>query len=60
MSSVKIPASKPSRLEIIGLSDVPFINPGDDLTGIILNALKLNDLELVSGDIIVIAVAVIG
>jgi coenzyme F420-0:L-glutamate ligase/coenzyme F420-1:gamma-L-glutamate ligase len=59
VSSVKIPASKPSRLEIIGLSDVPFIKPGDDLTGIILNALKLNDLELVSGDIIVIAQKII-
>ena len=59
MSSVKIPASKPSRLEIIGLSDVPFVNPGDNLTDIILDALKFNDLELVNGDIVVIAQKII-
>ena len=55
MSLVKIPASKSSRLEIIGLSDVPFVKPGDDLTGMILDALALNDLKLVNGDIVVIA-----
>jgi len=55
VSLVKIPASKSSRLEIIGLSDVPFVKPGDDLTGMILDALALNDLKLVNGDIVVIA-----
>ena len=55
MSLVKIPASKSSRLEIIGLSDVPFVKPGDGLTGMILDALALNDLKLVNGDIVVIA-----
>ena len=55
MSLVKIPASKSSRLEIIGLSDVPFVKPGDDLTGMILDALALNDLKLVNGDVVVIA-----
>ena len=59
MSSIKIPASKPSRLEIIGLTDVPLVNPGDDLTGIILDALALNDLKLVDGDIVVIAQKII-
>ena len=59
MSSIKIPASKPSRLEIIGLTDVPFVNPGDDLTGMILDALALNNLKLVNGDIVVIAQKII-
>jgi len=59
VSSIKIPASKPSRLEIIGLTDVPFVNPGDDLTGMILDALALNNLKLVNGDIVVIAQKII-
>ena len=59
MSTDQIPASQPSRLEIIGLSDVPLVNPGDDVTGIILDALKLNNLELVNGDIVVIAQKII-
>ena len=39
--------------------DLPLIEPGDDLAGKIVDALKQCDLPLVSGDIVVVAQKVV-
>ena len=40
---------------LTSLADIPLIQPGDNLAGIILTALKRADLQLASGDILVLA-----
>jgi len=47
------------KIEIIGLHGIPLVNPGDDITNIILNALEQNNLNLKDGDIILIAQTII-
>jgi coenzyme F420-0:L-glutamate ligase/coenzyme F420-1:gamma-L-glutamate ligase len=42
-------------LSITALKNIPLIKPGDDLAGMILNALNASDLALDNGDIIVLA-----
>ena len=42
-------------LTLTPLSDIPLIQPGDDLAGIILSALGNADLALETGDILVLA-----
>lgn len=42
-------------LTLTPLSGIPLIQPGNDLTSIILNALKINNLEIQDGDILVVA-----
>ena len=48
-----------NEIEIIGLEGIPLINPGDDISEIILNALEKNDFPLRNGDIILIAQTII-
>ena len=48
-----------NEIEIIGLEGIPLINPGDDISEIILNALEKNDFSLENGDIILIAQTII-
>ena len=48
-----------NKIEIIGLQGIPLINPGDDLSNIIINALEQNKLSLMNGDIILIAQTII-
>lgn len=42
-------------LSIIPVTDIPLIQPGDDLAGILLSCLDDNQLQLQEGDIIVLA-----
>jgi len=44
-----------TRIELIGLADLPVIRPGDDLCELISAALARNDLPLAAGDIVVVA-----
>lgn len=46
-------------LTLTPLQDIPIIQPGDDLAGIILRTLAISSLELKTGDIIVIAQKII-
>ena len=46
---------KPGRLEVVALAGVPLIRPGDDLAGVILDALAATGLSLEAGDVVVIA-----
>jgi coenzyme F420-0:L-glutamate ligase/coenzyme F420-1:gamma-L-glutamate ligase len=48
-----------NKIELIGLQGIPLINPGDDISKIILNGLEQNKLSLESGDIILIAQTII-
>ncbi|MFX0043225.1 MAG: coenzyme F420-0:L-glutamate ligase [Candidatus Hodarchaeota archaeon] len=48
-----------NEIQIIGLREIPLIKKGDDIANIILEALKKNNLELISGDIFVIAQTII-
>ncbi len=48
-----------NEIEIIGLEGIPLINPGDDISEIILNGLEKNDFSLKNGDIILIAQTII-
>lgn len=45
----------PGRLEVVALAGVPLLRPGDDLAGVILDALAATGLALEHGDILVIA-----
>lgn len=47
------------KIQIIGLRGIPLVKPGDDITKIILEALKIDNLTLENGDIIVIAQSII-
>ena len=44
-----------ARVTLTTLPDIPLIQPGDDLTTIILEATRAADIQLVDGDILVIA-----
>jgi len=46
---------KPTPLVLTPLQEFPLVQPGDDLAGIISGNLRLNAVELLDGDIIVIA-----
>jgi len=48
-----------NEIQIIGLKEIPLIKKGDDIAKIILEALKKNNLELLNGDIFVIAQTII-
>ncbi len=48
-----------NRIDLIGLRGIPLIQPGDDIPKIILESLKVNDITLDEGDIIVIAQTII-
>jgi coenzyme F420-0:L-glutamate ligase/coenzyme F420-1:gamma-L-glutamate ligase len=43
------------RLQLTALEGFPLVQPGDDLTGLISSSLSQNNLDLQSGDILVIA-----
>ena len=45
----------PTELTLLALGDVPFIQKGDDLTGVILTAVAANGLTLQSGDVVLLA-----
>lgn len=47
------------RLEIIPLAGFPLVEPGDDLAGLIANALRDNGLTVCPGDVLVIAQKVV-
>lgn len=42
------------RLEIVALEGVPIVEPGDDLSKIVIDALRANAWELADGDVLVI------
>ncbi|MFX1257892.1 MAG: coenzyme F420-0:L-glutamate ligase [Promethearchaeota archaeon] len=48
-----------SKIKIIGLKNIPLIKKGDNISEIIINALKTNEISLEDGDIIVIAQTII-
>tara|TARA_R110000823_G_scaffold130015_15_gene258034 strand:+ start:27820 stop:28587 length:768 start_codon:yes stop_codon:yes gene_type:complete len=48
-----------ARLELLPLTGMPLLEPGDDLAAIIVAALGRNDLELREGDVLVIAQKVV-
>ena len=43
------------RIELIGVPDLPLVQPGDDLGRMIAAALERNELKLATGDVLVIA-----
>lgn len=45
----------PDRLQIIGISGVPMVQPGDNLAALIISALVENDLHPEHGDVLVVA-----
>lgn len=45
----------PPQLRLTALPNIPLVRAGDDLTGIILRGLKDADLQLLDGDILVLA-----
>ena len=47
------------KIEIIGLKGIPLINPGDNISQIIFENLKNNEINLKNGDIFVIAQTII-
>src|SRR5438309_777944 len=51
MSSIRCAA----RLEVTALPDVPIVQPGDDLAGIVRDALARSDIALRDGDVVVVA-----
>lgn len=46
-------------MEVIALKDLPKIKPGDDLGGLIVEALKRQGLSLADGDVVVVAQSVV-
>ena len=48
-----------NSLQLIPLSDFPLVEPGDDLSTLILNSLSANNLTLEAGDLLVIAQKII-
>lgn len=44
-----------ARLTVTGVENIPLINPGDDLCGILIAALEAQRLQPASGDILVVA-----
>jgi len=47
------------KIDLIGLKGIPIIKPGDNISQVILEALKSNDIILEDGDILVIAQTII-
>jgi coenzyme F420-0:L-glutamate ligase/coenzyme F420-1:gamma-L-glutamate ligase len=47
--------SEPKRMTLIALADIPLIAPGDDLGEIILEGLRRSEVNLLGGDVIVVA-----
>ncbi len=47
------------KINLIAIKEIPLIKAGDDIPQIIFNALKLNDLALENGDILVFAQSII-
>src|SRR6266581_6079328 len=47
--------TSPTRIELIGVPDVPLVGPGDDLAAMIADALEHNALRLCAGDVVVVA-----
>ncbi len=47
------------KINLIAIKEIPLIKAGDDIPKIIFNALKLNDLALENGDILVFAQTII-
>src|SRR5689334_3392592 len=45
----------PSSLTLTLLQNIPLIQPGDDLAGMILHGIKQSNLQLEDGDILVLA-----
>src|SRR5207237_1174028 len=43
------------RIELIGVPDLPLVQPGDDLGRMIAAALERNELKLATGDVLVLA-----
>ena len=52
-------ARAPARLNLTALGGIPLIQPGDDLAGIIGDALRLSEISLENGDILVVAQKVV-
>ena len=48
-----------SRLELVALDEMPMVRRGDDVAGQIIAALAAADLQLVDGDVVVIAQKII-
>jgi coenzyme F420-0:L-glutamate ligase / coenzyme F420-1:gamma-L-glutamate ligase len=44
-----------TRIELIGVPDLPLVVPGDDLAAIISSGLERNGLRLTAGDVVVVA-----
>ncbi len=49
----------PDRVEYFALMGIPLVEPGDDLTGLIVAALASNNMTLMEGDIVVVAQKVV-
>ena len=47
--------SHATRIELIGVPDLPLVGPGDDLAGMIAGALERSELGAAPGDVIVVA-----
>lgn len=47
------------KVNLIAIKEIPLIKTGDDIPKIIFNALKLNNLEIENGDILVLAQTII-
>jgi len=47
--------TSPTRIELIGVPDVPLVGPGDDLAAMIADALGHNALRLCACDVVVVA-----
>lgn len=43
------------ELKLIALEGVPLVQPGEDLVGIVLTALSQNKVQLVAGDVLIVA-----
>jgi coenzyme F420-0:L-glutamate ligase/coenzyme F420-1:gamma-L-glutamate ligase len=44
-----------NNIELKALEDFPYIEPGDNLAKIILKSLRLNNIKLDDGDVVVVA-----
>jgi coenzyme F420-0:L-glutamate ligase/coenzyme F420-1:gamma-L-glutamate ligase len=42
-------------LQLFALQPFPLVQPGDDIAGLVFQALAANELELVDGDVLVMA-----
>ncbi|MDP6389652.1 MAG: coenzyme F420-0:L-glutamate ligase [Alphaproteobacteria bacterium] len=47
--------SHPRTIELLALPDMPLVQPGDDLAGLILDAVRAADRRLEDGDVLVVA-----